>query len=637
MDENPYLFNLLREGAPHTPTEFVEPLYPLRDFPTDVSQLEYLPSLRELHILQPRRISSSSSDNSQNTDDDHSVHSLISWEGKNSRESEDNSSYLSEGKTSEAIEDDLGEEDLSEDDLSEFSAASSSQSYSEPIPDEVENEPDWDNSRRNWDLVRHSTISQDQTAASTFYQDQLLVLQSSPNEREFKTDHRDRLVQQPTKEKKTLGQYFSDRETLEERQQRLMSYERTLQSRTSTDQPAPLRLLAAFKMESQDQDLAAKSIHLQNSSDDILGQLKARIGLLEQENFGLRELVKNPSVDLKLGLPQSPRWQVLYRLSDAVYLGEPTWIVGHDKILSLCGALPLADPAQYFQRHKEIAFVVYKTYSALPVSGPRAQAILEEEVLPPPRPEYESLRLISDDMVEAFDNLSRKQTDFKQKFPDFDPEAEILAPYLFWYYYRSSCSQTLQELSPPHLDLMKLLAQWIDTQYGQTYIDADARLSQGFTNRRLMTYLVRPGDVLISRGRHGHKLAYMATSWAADDNAGRSTDEERGKGWSAAIMNSLKSAKDPWVWKVQCWSYGFDGTFYKKASQLDIKLRIEDPDGEVDMKDLNILPLRFASEELKRELTKRGEIFWSCRRKRFVSYHVEGTDELNNVSQKQLA
>ncbi|KAK7226789.1 hypothetical protein V2G26_014792 [Clonostachys chloroleuca] len=47
---------------------------------------------------------------------------------------------------------------------------------------------------------------------------------------------------------------------------------------------------------------------------------------------------------------------------------------------------------------------------------------------------------------------------------------------------------------------------------------------------------------------------------------------------------------------------------------------------EVEIADLNIMPLQYAPKETHEHLRKRGETFWKCRKRRLVSYEQERKD-----------
>lgn len=73
--------------------------------------------------------------------------------------------------------------------------------------------------------------------------------------------------------------------------------------------------------------------------------------------------------------------------------------------------------------------------------------------------------------------------------------------------------------------------------------------------------------------------------------------------------------------QVSCWTWAFDGKFYQKLTEFRI-LWPSDNNDTVAIKDLQIFPLQYAGGGLEDELRTRGEIFWKCRFRKFVSYDV---------------
>ena len=130
-----------------------------------------------------------------------------------------------------------------------------------------------------------------------------------------------------------------------------------------------------------------------------------------------------------------------------------------------------------------------------------------------PEPYKESLSLVSGEVISAVKSLESRIPGFHKIFPDFDVMEKILAPYMFMFY-----SVPLLETLKPGLDLMPLesyslrvLKDVTLSRYGKEYTDAKDRADKGRTSRRLMKYLVKPGDVLIKKGPQPR--AYIATSW----------------------------------------------------------------------------------------------------------------------------
>lgn len=342
---------------------------------------------------------------------------------------------------------------------------------------------------------------------------------------------------------------------------------------------------------------------------DILRQLVQRIGKLEKENKHL----KAKKVDER----KPARHQVFHRFSHdrMIYLGEPSWSVDSHGKFCLKGNDPIADSERYLERNKDVVFVINRSYTAPAEDDPLVKVLREAETMPAPKPTEETLQLVSDDMIAAVEGFLDRQPKFSEEFPKFSAKKPISAPYLFWYHYRSS--KAGQELHTRQQNLLGLLTKWIDENYEDQYAHADAQFAAGFVSRSTMKYLVRPGDVLIKKGGE-YLQACLATSWTNREEA-----KVTGKGKSDSLHIT---------WNVTAWSYGYHGSFYRQDGVLVFRLKSKGVDEKVDMQDLNVMPLRFASDKLRAELELRGKTFWSCRNKRLVSYQDDVEDSFYGVS-----
>lgn len=336
---------------------------------------------------------------------------------------------------------------------------------------------------------------------------------------------------------------------------------------------------------------------------DILRHLVQRIGKLEKEN---KHLKAKKSDEWK-----PAKFQVFHHLANdrMAYLGEPLWDVDSRGKFGLKGNLPIADSDRYLERNEDVVFVINKTYIPPAEDDSLVKQLREADTLPAPKPAEESLQLVSNDMIEAVEDFLSKQPKFREEFPNFSAKSAIQAPYLFWYHYRSS--NALQELQPQHQYLLKLLTGWIDENYQHQYAHADAQFAAGLVSRSTMKYLVRPGDVLVTKAK-GYPEAYLATSWAV------------------SIGDELKLSNNNW--NVAAWSYEYHGSFYRENTVLRFQLHTKGPDEEMNIEDLDVLPLRFASDKLQAVLELRGRTFWSCRNKRLVSYQDDVEESLYGVS-----
>ncbi|KAJ5652596.1 hypothetical protein N7507_010022 [Penicillium longicatenatum] len=120
-----------------------------------------------------------------------------------------------------------------------------------------------------------------------------------------------------------------------------------------------------------------------------------------------------------------------------------------------------------------------------------------------------------------------------------------------------------------------------------------------------MQYLIRPSHPLVTQ-QDSALDAFQATSWA----------KEKPINWSKTTR----------AWTVFAWRYEFDGAFYQKTVDLEIELQSQDSSEEISLSSLRITPLEYATPVVRKKLENRGKTYWTCRKKKFVSY--SGGDEI---------
>ena len=345
--------------------------------------------------------------------------------------------------------------------------------------------------------------------------------------------------------------------------------------------------------------------------------LLRRIQQLEKENSGLKGLANSSGCNKPPATEVLLQWRTLYRISNhGTFLGEPSWVCEDGDKLSLKGDLPLSNPELYLQRHSEIAFVVYKDYLLHSQSRLKLKAKLEEDdVMRPPEPISESLKLVSSEMIEAVGTFFSSLPDFSKSFLVSNWKDELQAPYLFWYRFRDYYPKYTAELEPYQRDYVELLARWIEDHYGQEHKAADSRIREGYVSRKLMKYYIMPGDILVSK-KKGYLQTFMAETWIVDLNSGKSTDKGEDYDQKAFhVLSNRNQANKPWSYSLSAWNYRYDGFFFKKHLSLKIELKVKQSDDEVRVQDMEIFPLKFATLQLRQQVERRGRTFWSCRQK----------------------
>ncbi len=353
-------------------------------------------------------------------------------------------------------------------------------------------------------------------------------------------------------------------------------------------------------------------------------QLVVRIKELEEENRALKE--KRQPVSMQLF------HSITYIGDDddhddddddsAVFLGEPAWDIGPGGVVRLKAQDHIADPMGYIRRRSNVGFIVFRYYSPLYRHPEFERGLSGEGTLPAPQYYDEAIQLTSSELIEVLDRFLNRQPGFRKFFPEYRSGGRMSAPYLWWYHCRTpDCFTKLPEREAY---LMGVLTDYINKAYEPVYDRADALFSRNKVSFESMPFLVRPGDVLVSKtAKRIH--AFQSESWTHQTTSGSPymtiDPAQLGSG----------SKRRLWAWKVNVWSYGYDGAFYRKRSGISIEFSAETPDEEIDMSTLTYVPLRFAGDEGRQRLAQRGAKFWSCRHHRLVSYEGSVADGSTSV------
>jgi hypothetical protein len=118
---------------------------------------------------------------------------------------------------------------------------------------------------------------------------------------------------------------------------------------------------------------------------------------------------------------------------------------------------------------------------------------------------------------------------------------------------------------------------------------------QGLVSLDTIHYLFEPEMNVISE-ETGETLVYRTKSWL--DVTGDSFPE---------------------VGLLRCWSWSYDG-----KTKRDFKLEWQGSPREVKkINSLSVYPLRYAPENTEPDLFARGQKFWRCRKRIYVSYDDE--------------
>ncbi|CAN9260087.1 unnamed protein product [Alternaria alternata] len=361
-------------------------------------------------------------------------------------------------------------------------------------------------------------------------------------------------------------------------------------------------------------------IHGNAGESELISRLLRRIDDLER---GVRTSEHPPVQN-----PSPPRFQILHVLDDmerTVCLQEPTWTFGKDVGLKLKAELPLMDLETYLRKNDDISFLVYKSYRTPRVSALELAESLETGVLPAPEPSEESIRIMSEELRMALQTFLRSACSIKEEQLSFFLHT-LPAPYLFWYRGRSK-RQTLLHQLPKQQAHLELLFDWIERNYATKFDQFHEMISRGRISQAFTEYLFFPGDVVVNKDGDKTKAYQLIEMPALRRTLRRSHYLQKFEKFSRTRSgaNERPRVNEAWVWEVPCWTIVYDGQFYRRNENLTLKLVAESHDEEVDISELNVIPLEFVGTNLRAQLAQRGRTFWSCRVKRPISYN--GGDE----------
>jgi len=217
----------------------------------------------------------------------------------------------------------------------------------------------------------------------------------------------------------------------------------------------------------------------------------------------------------------------------------------------------------------------------------------------PAVPEREHMEIRSNGLRDALSSVQASRPQNEAQLSGWDCEHNMLAPYLHFYHIRGLLRgqrALVPEEQQRHLDL---LLQYLDSQFGSVYDEADGLFEEGYVTKDHVHKLFGPDEVLVTV-ENGHPIGMVAKH--------------------CPLPNSHPI-------KLDCEGWAFNGRFAKSTKRVTLQWPHGDslPD-KIPISLLAWYPLRLDRTGMDARLRRRGEIFWSCRKRRFVRYNASGTD-----------
>lgn len=472
-----------------------------------------------------------------------------------------------------------------------------------------------DRRSRSGRIWKHITLSRDETSASDFLRERILILFFKES-----LSLRENAEFDDSNLKHTKGSNLAQKQ---QQPHSFLTYPRRekLAEEASSEQKAyqlPRNLKTLHEVvQVEDMDSRAQEGSTPGTEGGVNGSKK----LYPESPAMSLDLERQP---LETCGEDSGKWKIIHLLSNSIgqppsaYLDKPVWAPSFGRgNFRLKAFLPVTNVYEYAQQ-SGLDFTIARSYSE-PSLEPELRRVLAKQQ-PPPDPihHHEQIELRSQRMIEAMQEFYRIHFELLKSFPDFEIRAPITAPYLFWYTCRDIAD--LQRLSHPNRELMAILTSWITRNYEQRYTEVKNYLEKGVVTLRAMPFLLRPGDVLVWKEKGKTKAAITSSVISQISPPILYWDASRMVEFGDNVDGGTKRGEFSTIWRVDVWSYKFNGEFLRDRRWKEIKFKASSLEQEVDISKLGVYPLRFADEETRHQLETRGKTFWTCRHRNLVSH-----------------
>jgi len=176
---------------------------------------------------------------------------------------------------------------------------------------------------------------------------------------------------------------------------------------------------------------------------------------------------------------------------------------------------------------------------------------------------------------------------------EWDLEKDILYPYARLYHSKHVwLGPSTALLETDQKTDLRVLYEYVTERLTLDYEKLEELSAAGMVARNHWPMLFRPDEVAITI-EDGQYRAFNVRSCRLLD------------------QNTLE---------LDCWFWEYDGKFFR--NHITIPIKWPSRSGQVAIADLSVYPVRHAVEGIESELRKRGNTFWSCRRRKYVNYSM---------------
>ncbi|KHN96247.1 ATPase, AAA-type, core [Metarhizium album ARSEF 1941] len=310
-----------------------------------------------------------------------------------------------------------------------------------------------------------------------------------------------------------------------------------------------------------------------------------------------------------------PRFQVVNRIecrnlvgSNAMYLETPRLVESGPHGAHLTGSNEIRNLKAYLKQNKEVVSLVHRHFECcgklslerIHRHQRRAVAIEPSTLLT-----REYMEIISDGLRNALTQLSQValQGVLHPKFEaDGDEDEEMIPhPYLWWYHRRQEIETARRRLGHTARQMIELCHDYFQNRLQDVWSTVDGLLSRGSITAEYIEYLFLPGEIVVSKLK-GSRVAQWESFCTSD--------------W---LMKNSANERSESLGLIDVTYWTFNGNFEKNRTSLSIG-PVPSLDQTFDITQLLVHPVRFAPEQIRETLRQRGNMFWMCRRRNYVSY-----------------
>ncbi|KAL1872404.1 hypothetical protein Daus18300_004374 [Diaporthe australafricana] len=351
--------------------------------------------------------------------------------------------------------------------------------------------------------------------------------------------------------------------------------------------------------------------------------------------YRIAESDRRPVMPGMLGMRGMPGMPVSPPVS--LYFDPPQLTSGEFGSGVLRSQLPVTNFDLYLEKNKEIAFVVYRTYT-LPqkasdshekrnrcsTSQDMSDAIVDESIEP-----------VDEALMSAVVALLEAQDEYTSILDNFLETPELQAPYLFVFHQRNEWDRVRQLLPESSHQQMAMLWNYIVQSHGAEYTAADASMSNGLITTGLLKYLFKPGQLLL-QSQDDEIQGWICADWPKAARRAEKASQRQDNLIGAIKLEKLELAESSPKWELSAWHWDFDGNFHRRKATLPVSIKSDtNEESEIPINTLSIFPLKYASEDSFKRIQMRGRNFWKCRKRGLVSYREDADTNDSNLAEER--